>query len=92
MKNLKKKIINILEQGFSDLSKGERKTNKVQSELLLELFDQAQEEIKREMREKIDFIVPQILMAYEHYVNVKTVDGKCKFQKEVRRLEEVLKY
>ena len=35
---MKKKIIEILEQGFSDLSEDEKKTNKVQAELLLELF------------------------------------------------------
>ena len=37
-KTLKEKIIEILEQGFSDLSEDEKKTNKVQSELILALF------------------------------------------------------
>jgi len=50
-KIIEEKIIEILEQGFSDISEDEKKTNKVQAELILELFKSQNQELLEKIEE-----------------------------------------
>jgi len=51
-KEKKEKIIDILEQGFSDMSENEKKTNKVKAELILELLKAQRKEIIKILKSK----------------------------------------